>query len=202
MHRAANRKQLAKDWAFVLNAFGFSLLILALIITFAPYADVNNPQIEEIRAVERSLISVVPDQVPQLLADKAAEGNKPVMLVLYASWCKYCAKIMPILLDMMKTGELDGVRPFFLAMDAQPRVFSKYMVKTQYYQFFPPVMLREVLYNNLPQALANTGSSFSGAIPYLAFFDLNGKMVAEHEGLLDKQALLSLVDSALAATKP
>ena len=81
-------------------------------------------------------------------------------------------------------------------------IFSKYMVRTQYYQFFPPLMLREVLYNNLPQALAATGSSFSGAIPYTAFFDKSGKMVAEREGMLDKQTLLGLVESTLAAAKP
>ncbi|NBO18083.1 MAG: hypothetical protein EBV03_02445 [Proteobacteria bacterium] len=202
MHRATDRQQLAKDWAFVLNAFGISLLILALIVTFAPYADVNNPRIEEIRAVERSLVTVVPDKVPQMLVEKAQEYDRPVMLVLYASWCGYCAKLMPMLLDMVKAGELDAVKPVFLSMDSQPRMFSKYLVKTQYYQYFPPVMLREVLYNNLPAALAATGSSFEGAIPYIGFFDKRGKMIAERAGMMDKQTLLGVARTAMAAAKP
>ncbi|MBY0408340.1 MAG: redoxin domain-containing protein [Rickettsiales bacterium] len=186
MGRSANRQELARDWAFILNASGLALIVAAIIVTFAPYVEFNNPNLEEIKAVERSVERVIPKNVPARLL----KAEKPVMLVFYASWCSYCAKLMPKVLQMIDDHELDMVKPVFLSMDSQPRVFAKYLVKTKYYKRFPPLMLQEVFYNNLPEVMAGAGSHFNGAIPYIGFFSTDGKMVAEIFGLVDKQGLL------------
>ncbi len=192
MGRSANKSELARDWAFMLNAAGLSLMLAALVLTFAPYADISNPNIEEIKAVEQTVQRIIPKNVPYKLV---SENGKPVMLVFYASWCSYCAKLMPRILQMMADHELDNVQPLFISMDSQPRVFSKYLVKTKYYKVFEPLMLQEIFYNNLPEVMQSTGSTFNGAIPYVGFFNHDGKMVAEIFGLVDKQDLLKVAQS-------
>lgn len=175
-----------------MNSAAVILVVAALILTFAPYADVGNPQIEEIRQVEAAVQRVLPENVPALL--QSGDG-RPVMLVLYASWCGYCSKLMPRILQLMNEHKLDHVKPVFLSMDSQPRIFSKYLVRTKYYILFQPLMLQEIFYNNLPQVMAATGSGFNGAIPYVGFFSPDGKMLAEISGLVDKQDLLSVAET-------
>ena len=188
----SDAKLLRKDGFFLFNALGISLIITAIILEFAPYMEINNPQIEEIKAVEKTLHKVYPKKVASLLS--SGEG-KPVMVVFYASWCSYCGRLLPRILSLMADHQLDNVRPIFLSMDSQPRVFSKYLVKTQYYKAFEPLMLQEVFYNNLPEIMASTGSTFNGAIPYVGFFNSKGKMVAEISGLVDKQNFLKVAQS-------
>lgn len=140
---------------------------------------------------------IEPDRVPDLLHGK---GDKPVMLVIYASWCSYCSKLLPNILDLQAEGALDVVEPVFLSMDSQPRIFSKYLYSTGYHKYFQPVMIKEVWFNNLPKVLQTvTGSHFKGGIPYVGLFDNNAKMVAEFTGLLDKQAIMSVVADAIAS---
>jgi thiol-disulfide isomerase/thioredoxin len=186
-----------KDLSFVCNALGISLMVMALLVTFAPYMESDNVNMDEVAGVERSLQRVEPKDVPDYIATVVEREKKPAMVVFYASWCGYCARLLPGLVDMMKSGELDTVKPIFVSMDSQPRVFSKYLVKTGYYKYFPPLMLQEVLYNNLAGVMKKHGSSFQGAIPYMAFYNKDAKIVAEFTGLVDKQDLLR--SAALAA---
>ncbi len=59
-------------------------------------------------------------------------------------------------------------------------------------------MLQEIFYNNLPEVMSKTGSTFNGAIPYVGFFNSKGKMVAEIFGLVDKQGFLNVAQSVKA----
>lgn len=188
-----DQKLLPRSGRFLFNAVGISLVIMAIILEFAPYIEVgDNPKLEEIKAVEQTVQKVYPKKVSSLVA--SGEG-KPVMLVLYASWCSYCGKLMPRILEAMQEHQLDHVKPIFVSMDSQPRIFSKYLVRTQYYKSFQPIMLQELFYNNLPEVMSTTGSRFSGAIPYVGFFNSKGKMVAEIIGLVDKQEFLRVAQS-------
>ncbi len=130
----SERMLLSKDGVFLFNAFGLSLIILAIILEFAPYMEFgNNPNLEEVKRVEQSVERVYPKQIVSLLT---TGEEKPVMLVFYASWCSYCGRLMPRILEMMADHQLDNVKPIFVSMDSQPRLFSKYLVKTQYYKSF------------------------------------------------------------------
>lgn len=186
-----------EEFSFVLNAFALALIISAIIVTFAPYADYDRPDIKEIRSIESSVMRVRPDDVPKLLV---SDKGKPVMMVLYASWCSYCAKLLPRVFEMMENNELDAVTPIFISMDVQPRLYSKYLIRTRYHEKFQPIMLEEAIFNNLPEVLEEeTGSHFTGGIPYVALYNRNRKMVAELSGLVDKQAISRAVEQAVAA---
>lgn len=186
-----DKAQLRKQWAFIFNSFGISTLILAVLLTFAPYMDTDNPNLADIRALEKTVQRIEPKKVGDLLV---SEDGKPVMMVFYASWCSYCAQLLPRIFELMDEKKLEGVKPVFLSIDYQPRVYSKYLYKSQYYKRFNPIMLQEVFYNDLPDVLARHGSTYTGAIPYVGFFDPKGKMVAEIFGLVDKQTLLNAAE--------
>lgn len=192
MGPASDGTQLRRNWAFMFNSLGFSIIVLAIFFEYSPYMDVNNPRMEEIRVVEKTIKRVIPKHVLRMLV---SDDGRPVMAVFYASWCSFCATEMPVILETLEEHKLDWVKPVFISMDSQPRVYSKYLVSTQYYKKFPPVMLQEIFYNNLAEVMSTTGSSFNGAIPYIGFFDSRGKMVAEIFGLVDKQGLIKVAEA-------
>jgi thiol:disulfide interchange protein len=185
------RTKQEKDISFLIIATAMSLLIMSVIIQVAPYADFDNPQIKEIKAVESRMKSVAPKDLPYMLA---STSSKPVMLVVYASWCTYCHKMMPYILDLMDENKLDHVSPIFLSIDSQPRLLSKYLVKHEFADRFPPFIIKQMIYNNMREVLKTTGSNFTGSIPYVGFFNTEGKAIAEISGLVDKQKFLFIAN--------
>jgi len=177
------------DIRFLFNAVLISLTVMAIFFAFQPYMG-ETPNLDEVLKVERKIVYLEPNDVPQLL--KARHG-KPVMLVVYASWCPYCQKLMPILKDMMLNRQLDHVSPLFLSMDAQPRVFSKYLVAMGYDKLLPiPYIVDQSPVKRLSMSMEQTGSSYEGAIPYIGFFDENGKMLADNVGPMTGEFILKL----------
>ena len=119
------------------------------------------------------------------------------MLVLYASWCAYCHVLMPTIVTLIQEHQLDNVSPFFISLDTQPRVLSKYLVHRDYNKVFDPYMLDAGVFDadvfgNLANVLASNGSGYQGSIPYIGFFNVDGKMVAEAFGPVGRQQLLAM----------
>lgn len=181
-----------KDVQFVLNAFGIALLVLALMFAFLPYMEGGSEQDSKAyRAMDARIVVVPLEQVERFVRPKQ---GKPVMLVLYASWCPYCHVEIPTILEMMAEHSLDHLSPVFLSLDKQPRQLSKYLIRNGFDSVIDPYMVEDTLFGSLSDSLQVTGSRFKGAIPYVAFFDNDGKIVAELFGLVDKQMLLSVVN--------
>ena len=176
------------DISFLINTFGITMVIVALLIAFQPYLE-NDTRLEEVKQVERSIVSLYPSELPKMLTSKT---KKPVMLVAYASWCGFCRQLMPVIAAMDMNHELDGVTPVFVAIEDQPRKLSKYLVHSNYNTIFSPYMVDHALSMQISSAMEPTGSSFNGTIPYVGFFDTDGKIVTESNGVVSRQKLLSM----------
>lgn len=185
------RSKRDKDLGFLMVATSISLVIMSMLLTFAPYMDIDNPRIGEIKAVESQMKAVPPKDLPYMLA---SASSKPVMLVFYASWCAYCHKLVPRIVELIEENKLDHVTPIFLSLDSQPRLLSKYLVSSGFADRFQPFIIKQMFYSNLVSVMRGTGSGFTGAIPYVGFFDTSGKAVAEISGLVDKQEFLAVAN--------
>lgn len=169
----------------VFNILAYGFLAVALFVAFKPYMDFNNPNLAEIKKVEAATMVVSPGSIPVMLQGK----DKPVMLVLYASWCPICNSVMPLLENAMRDESLYNIYPLFISLDEQPRLFAKYIHSHGYQQLFVPMRADEGLTGSVAGALAKTGSRYNGAIPYVGFFDKNGKVIVDFSGDFDKEFL-------------
>jgi thiol-disulfide isomerase/thioredoxin len=181
------------DIAFLFNTFGFTLVLVAMLVVFQPYLEADY-RIEEVKAVERQVIEIDPEGVVKLIREK----KKPVMLVAYASWCGFCRRLMPVATGLVREGRLEGIEPFFVSLDTEPRRFSKYLVHNDYHTVFFPYVVDHGLTRQISSAMKATGSRFDGAIPYTGFFDRHGRVVQEAVGMLSEDRLLFMAKQAKA----
>jgi len=169
------------------NALILLVLAVAIYLSFKPYIETSEFRLDEVREMDSKISPVSAENVVEML-----RGNdRPVMLVVYASWCPICRQLMPEVTGLMQEGRLERVIPVFLSVDAQPRELGKYLVYQDYHRLFAPYIIEQTLLNRLPAALQATGSHFNGGIPYVGFFDSEGKMLSEYSGLMTKETLLS-----------
>ena len=180
----------SRDSRFVINAFAISLVILALMFAFLPYANNGGAKIADIKRVDKNIVTIHPDDLGKMV--QSASG-KPVMLVFYASWCGYCKKVMPVLVDMVRTHELEQVDAIFVSMDEQPRLLSKYLVNKGYDDAFTPYRLdRDIFHGSFAEFITSSGSHYRGGIPYVGFFNHDGKLISDASGVIGKQDVLSV----------
>lgn len=173
------------DIAFLINTFGVTLIIVAILVVFQPYLE-NEQMLPEIKRLESQMQSITPEE----LMKKVDLEYKPVMLVAYASWCSYCRATMPVIVDLVREKQLGDIVPIFVSLDEEPRKFSKYVVRSQFSQVITPYVLDYGLSNPIANAMEKSGSRFTGVIPYIGFFDRNGKVVVEANGAVNADQLL------------
>jgi thiol-disulfide isomerase/thioredoxin len=176
-------KKYDRDIKFVINTFVCGLLFIALLQAFGPYLGNPDAKRQQVIDTQAQIRAVSPADLPKLLA---RQDKKPVMLVMYASWCPYCRRLMPGLFDMIKAHELDNVVPVFISVDERRDFLAMYIVHAGYMGLYTPYIAPESLLKPLLQA----GSHYQEHIPYVGFFDGEGKSVAEFNGMVDKGLLL------------
>jgi len=177
------------DIRFLINTFSTTLIIVAILVTFQPYME-NEPRLEEVRYVEQHIVTVDPQDLSRMIK---SDTGKPVMLVAYASWCYFCRQVMPVVTKMIRNHELDDVTPVFISLDDQPRKLSRYLVHNEYNTLFASYVVGYGLSREISGAMQPSGSSFTGIIPYVGFFDKNGKLRAESTGIVNERQLSVMV---------
>ncbi|MDE3059532.1 MAG: redoxin family protein [Pseudomonadota bacterium] len=181
-------KKHSRDIRFLFNAAALALIVMAVLQAIQPYLAGPDPQAAQIEAFTYKIVPIPAQAVPPLLHKP---DGRPVMLVVYASWCPYCRVMMPDIAHLMAEGEMDGVETVFLSRDQEIRPLAAYLIHQHYDALFTPYILST---GPLPQLLQSMGSHFSGKIPYLAFFDGRGKLVAEFLGQADEPALRAALE--------
>lgn len=187
------KKNASRDVPFLLNAVAFSLIFMALMFAIQPYV-AHDPQSAEVEQSDKTLVTVHPGELVKLVK---ADSGKPVLLMMYASWCGYCKQLMPVIVDLKRSGALEPVETVFLSIDDQPRLLSRYLVHRGYAGAFTPYRLeQDLLHGSMDQFIEATGSHFRGTIPYVGFFNRDGKLVTDAAGVVDKDSLMKVVSHA------
>lgn len=175
-----------RDINFALNALLLALVIMAVIHAIAPIAFPPPDRSKEVQAYLKEVTPIRPRDLEHMLHTK---DGKPSMMVVYATWCSYCRKLLPEAISLLDSKEMQGVQPIFLALDEKPEDVSKYIINHQYEGRYKPYIIKQGTTQELLGVMSVTNSNFAGHIPYVGFFGSDGKLVAETFGMVDKERL-------------
>ncbi len=181
------RKISNRDINFLLNVVIISLIFMAVLHSIQPLVTPPDQRLPQVGPFTKELLPLSPAEV----FTKTQMKDKPSVVMVYASWCGYCRKLLPEMVELMHEKKLDGVNLTILSIDQEPADLSKYLVLNDYKGVFPPYILNGGSSAELRGALSITGSKFVGYIPYIGFFNKDGKLVAETFGMVDKGRLLA-----------
>lgn len=175
-----------RDINFLLNAAILALIIMAVIHAIAPIVAPPPDTSKEVQAYMADITPIRPRDIEKKLHVADGRGS---MLVVYATWCSYCRKLLPGAVSLLKDEEMKGVQPLFLALDDDAADVAGYTVNQGYAGMYTPYIIQQGTSNELIGALSVTDSNFKGHIPYVGFFGPDGKLVAETYGMVDKERL-------------
>lgn len=181
------------DFKFVFNAFIVALVLMAIMHAFAPYVGLSKAKLADIESVRSATAAIGPQELEKQLA---AENSKPTLLIVYASWCKYCRQTMPAIAEMMRSGELDMVNTVFLSRDRSNDDLALYLVRSGLNGLFTPLREDRAESEHLISLLQGKGARYDGGIPYMAFFDAKGRFLMDMGGVTDRNRLLSALSQA------
>lgn len=117
-------------------------------------------------------------------------GDEPTVLAFLAHWCPHCQVEVPVIVDLLEAGDLDGVRTVGVLTSTDATRPN-----------FPPVAwleredwTGEIL---LDDDTNEAGTSFGlTGFPMLVFLDADGNVVARTSGEVPAEQILALVDEA------
>jgi thiol-disulfide isomerase/thioredoxin len=192
------KKPNKKDASFILKAIIASLVIMAILhalpssqtqdhtvsqpqlVSDAEVPVIEHAQIVSPETVTERLNSIRASDVLPLLKDA---NGRPTMLFVYASWCGYCKRLMPNVVSKLRSNQLEHMNVVFLSVDTKLTALAQYLASAGYADAFTPYVVKRNPANKLRDALQSTGSNYAGQIPYLAFYDTQGKLVSEIQGI-------------------
>lgn len=121
------------------------------------------------------------------LQSRIQANQKPLLLLIYASWCPYCKKQMEALRTLQaKRSDVDILA---ISIDEKPQALDQYLASQ------PPLPFEHPLYvdkKSIRQLIASYGGTFGGGIPYMGIF-VDGKMEASIGGYTSLEELESIL---------
>jgi thiol-disulfide isomerase/thioredoxin len=121
----------------------------------------------------------------ELLRRVTAAKGKVVIVNFFASWCPPCLEEIPGLISVRARYPEDKVALYGISLDDNPRQLADFMSRTPFN--YPVWKGKEEL-----QRFFNVSS-----IPQLLVYDRQGKLVANHVGLVEADELGKFVDTLL-----
>lgn len=120
-------------------------------------------------------------------------SDKPTLLVLFASWCPYCKKLIPNIISLANERK-DTLNVLAISIDEDPSAIRTYVSTLRPMPSFN-------VYNNstdnqraLVQAfLYKNNMQFNGGIPFMGIFK-EGKAVQQIGGFVEKSVLTEMLD--------
>ncbi|BFR48436.1 TlpA family protein disulfide reductase [Nitratidesulfovibrio sp. HK-II] len=121
----------------------------------------------------------------ELLRRVTAAKGKVVIVNFFASWCPPCLEEIPGLISMRARYPEDKVALYGISLDDNPKQLAAFMSRTPFN--YPVWKGKDEL-----QRFFNVSS-----IPQLLVYDREGKLVANHVGLVEAEELGKFVDTLL-----
>lgn len=133
-----------------------------------------------------------------LIEGNAADGTpvtiggpgQPTVIAFLAHWCPHCQRELPVVVDLMRGGDLDGVRMVAVLTGTSPDRPN-----------FPPLAwldregwTGEILLDDDTSAAAQSYGLSS--YPFLVFLDSDGKVVARTSGEVAAEDIVALANQA------
>lgn len=114
--------------------------------------------------------------------------DTPTLLVVYTSWCPFCKKLMPVIIDLATTHK-DTLNIVSISIDEDPMAIKTYISSLNPMPSFPTYLHSSDNERALVQAfLYKSQLNFTGGIPYMALFH-KGKPVQQFGGFVEKNVL-------------
>lgn len=126
----------------------------------------------------------------------AAEKEKPVILFVYASWCNYCANMLPTI-DKYYTTQSDKLTFIPISIDEYPDKLAYYFEHKANPLHIPALNVSqkdEVI--KISRMLSKKGLQFTGSIPYMAVFYQQTPIV-QATGFVEPDKLKDVLEGAV-----
>lgn len=176
--------------------FTYTLLALALFFGVNPALQLLGGESYRFSPEARAFSDKIVEFDDKHIAEITKTGSKPTMLHVYASWCPYCRQQSPIVMDLV-TNNSAKMNVVMLSIDQNKMQLADFLSKKQQPLPYEPYILDPSASRTLMRMLQSQHSKFDGGIPYTAFFDTSGKMVADFLGVADKAQLDAGLEQAI-----
>jgi|CXWL01.1.fsa_nt_gi thioredoxin-related protein len=123
--------------------------------------------------------------------------DKPTIMVIHASWCGYCKKLLRNIATLKKEGSIDNTEILIVSVDEDKMKLSKYLLQYNYDKVFTPYIMDSTEETKLKSMIINKGGAYSKSIPYSVIFDKNGKMAEEVRGVMSGESILRKLNGAI-----
>lgn len=165
----------------ILAIFG----IIAM-MTLLPFL-LNDEPSQEAMAYRSKISIISADQALNRIMYPQGAGT---LLFAYASWCPYCKRQLPSIIEIHDEYTARGIEVFAVSMEADIDQLSDFLSSNYPNLPLTPYMFEADQRGPFVRSLQLSGASFQGGIPYMAIFDHNGKLVEEYQGFVDKEPLI------------
>ncbi len=176
------------DIEFLMRVIVFSLMLLALLHAFKPYLTDSTAAVSraEMEDLARQANVMTPEEVVSYLK----QSTRPTMLVVYASWCQYCKRLMPSVYELWSEGKIPGDQMLVVSLDENVTDLATYILENHFNKMLGvPITIKMDNKSALRTALKPLRASFSGGIPYIGFFGKGGRVLDEIRGAVEKNEI-------------
>jgi thiol-disulfide isomerase/thioredoxin len=179
-----------RDMRFLIQAIAVSFLLMALMQAFAPYLEEAQLRAED-KLPDIQTVPITAERLPGLVMN-----GKPTMLVVYASWCSVCRSLLPEIIALQNQRRLDFMNRLFVSIDDVPPHLRTYLARQGYGGAFTPYIMQYGDHRRIMDVLGKNGVRYEGKIPYVAFFNRQGNVVAHFAGLVTPDQFMALAEKA------
>lgn len=167
-------------WAFIIG----TAISLYFRFTGDPLPDPKDDTPSQRTHIAQFSDTLLPLDQPAVIRTALAQyAGKPFVFSAYASWCVWCRKNMPLVVNELQ--QRPHLAHFFVSYDKTREEAARYLVIKQYDGLWEPYWLHPAVYENLQSQLNARGSGFRTSLPYLAYFGADGKLMHELSGYAD-----------------
>jgi len=168
------------DIDFLMRTIVYALILVAILHAFKPYLSDSKAGLtsENVEELARQTKSMTPEDVASYLQN----SQRPTMLVVYASWCGYCKKLMPHIYSLWQDRKINGDQMLVVSRDSSLISLSKYLLTSDMTRMLGNPIVMKAGSTSFGAALHPLGSGYDGGIHYIGIFAPGGRLKYEIMG--------------------